>query len=120
MAYRFAVIARFALAAIALPGLIAGSTNVVHAFSLSRTPKPLFTAAVEKANPPPGWTEFCGHYVSECEAKPKIERSIPPTIVLTSETWETITAVNEWVNTHIRPMRDMQHRGRINVWAFAE
>jgi predicted transglutaminase-like cysteine proteinase len=80
----------------------------------------LFTVAVEKANPPPGWTEFCSHYVSECAAQPSTKQGTPPAIVLTSETWETITGVNEWVNTHIQPMPDRAHRGRINVWAFAE
>jgi predicted transglutaminase-like cysteine proteinase len=118
MAYRFEVIGRFAVLVTAVAGLLAGSCRV-EANPFLPTPKPLFTAAVEKANPPPGWAEFCANYVSECEA-PKTTRGIPRSIVLTQEMWETITAVNQSVNTSVQPVPDRIHRGRPNVWAFAE
>jgi len=120
MPFQFAALARLALAAIAIAGFSAGSSNGVEAFSFSSAEKPLFTVAAERANPPPGWAEFCTRYVSECDVKPNTKQSVPRTIVLSSETWETITEVNEWVNTHIQPVPDRVHRGRINVWGFAE
>jgi len=112
MAYRFAVIARFALAAIGAAGVIAESTDGVAAFSFSATAKPLFTSAVERADPPKGWGDFCAQYASECEGKARDPRGI----ILTPEIWQTIGDVNQFVNASIRPIPNMEHRD----WHFAE
>jgi predicted transglutaminase-like cysteine proteinase len=116
MANRCAVVARFALVAISIAGLTAASIGGVQAFSSARTGKPLFTAAVDKAEPPPGWSDFCAQYASECESKTRTPRAI----ILTSERWRTISDVNEYVNEHIQPMTDVERRGRENVWSYAE
>jgi predicted transglutaminase-like cysteine proteinase len=115
MAYRYVVV-RFALAAVSIASLTAALIGGVQAFSSARTGKPLFTAAVDKAEPPPGWSDFCAQYASECEGKTRTPRSI----VLTSERWRTISDINEYVNEHIRPMADVERRGRENVWSYAE
>src|SRR5438067_3947717 len=99
MAYRFVVIARLALAAIGAAGFTAGSTGGVQASSFSPSAKPLFTMAVEKAEPPPGWADFCAEHVSECEGKAVSPRNI----VLMPKIWQTIVGVNKWVNDHIWP-----------------
>src|SRR5260370_3178207 len=112
MAYRFAVIVRLALVTIGVAGLILGSTDAVQAYSLSPTVKPIFTTAVEKADPPKGWAEFCAHYASECEGGARIPRGI----ILTPEISQTINDVNQFVNVQIRPMPNMEHRD----WHFAE
>jgi predicted transglutaminase-like cysteine proteinase len=112
MAVRFAVIARFAFAAIAIEALTAGSIDS-HAASFSATKRPLFTAGLEKATPPNGWAEYCTRYVPECDVKP----STPRNIVLSPATWETIIGVNEWVNDHIKPIKRWD---RINEWSYAE
>ena len=120
MANRFAVVARFAIAAIAIEAFTAESIDSVLANSLSPiTQSSLpssFTAGLEKAEPPKGWTEFCIRYAPECDVKPSTFRNI----VLNPKTWETIIGVNKRVNEHIRPMTDMLHRGRINVWSYGE
>jgi predicted transglutaminase-like cysteine proteinase len=112
MAYRFAVIVRFALTAIGAVGLILGTIDPLQAYSLSPTVKPIFTTALEKATPPKGWVEFCAHYASECEGEARIPRGI----ILTPEISQTINDVNQFVNAQIRPIPNMEHRD----WHFAE
>jgi predicted transglutaminase-like cysteine proteinase len=111
LADRFAVIARFAFAAIAIEAFTAGSIDSVHADSLSPITQSFFTAGLEKAEPPKGWTEFCIRYASECDVKP----STPHNIVLNPESWQTIIGVNKLVNARITP-----RLGRSNVWSYAE
>jgi len=107
---------RFALAAVGLVGLTAASISGVQAFSSARTGKPLYTAAFDKAEPPPGWSEFCAEHFSECLNKARSPRSI----TVTPENWLMIIDVNEHVNEQIRPMTQAERRGRENLWSFAE
>jgi predicted transglutaminase-like cysteine proteinase len=65
MAFRLAIIIRLTLAAVAVLPFTGRSSGAAEAFS--STEKALFTTAVEKADPPPGWSDFCAQYVSECE-----------------------------------------------------
>jgi predicted transglutaminase-like cysteine proteinase len=115
MVYSRAVIVRFALVTISVAALAAAPIGGVQAFS-SPTGKPLFTAAVDKAEPPPGWSDFCAQYESECKGKTRSPRCI----ILTSEKWQTINDVNEHVNQRIQPMTEEERRGRENVWSYAE
>jgi predicted transglutaminase-like cysteine proteinase len=63
----------------------------------------VFTAAVERANAPHGWSAFCARYASEC-AKPSSARKIALTAMASAEAavdWngrnnKAITAVQEW------------------------
>jgi predicted transglutaminase-like cysteine proteinase len=116
MAYRLTVIVRFALLAIGVAGFTARSIDGVQASSVSPTAKPLFTTAVEKAEPPPGWTDFCAEHIAECEGK----TASPRNIVLTSKSWRTIVGANKWVNDHIWPKTDFERQGKENVWSFGE
>jgi predicted transglutaminase-like cysteine proteinase len=116
MAYRRALSVRFALVAMNIAVLSAASIDGVQAFSSARTGKPLFTAAFDKAEPPPGWSDFCAQYGSECQNKTRT----PHSIILTPEKWRTISDVNEYVNEHIQPMTEVERRGRENLWSYAE
>jgi predicted transglutaminase-like cysteine proteinase len=116
MAHRCAVVIRFALAAMSIAVLIPVSIGGVQAFSSTRTGKPLFTGAADKAESPPGWSDFCAQYSGECEGKTRT----PRVIVITSQMWRMISDVNEYVNAHIQPMTEAERRGKENVWSFAE
>lgn len=114
MPHRFSLIALITLAAIGVVPLTAAPGDAVEGFS--STGKALFTTAIEKAEPPPGWSDFCAQYQPECEGKAPMPRSI----TLTPETWRKIVDVNKWVNDHIWPKTDFERRGKENVWSFGE
>ena len=77
---------------------------------------PLYTMIVEDAKPPKGWSEFCVRYPGECNER----TSAPRDITLTPDKWDTIVAVNNWANQHIKPMTDMKHWGKVNKWYYAD
>ena len=102
------------LAAIAFIDL--GSVGAARALSHSHVAPPNFTFAVEQAKAPPGWAEFCAHYIAEC----KEGSDKPFKLALTVDAWEKMVAVNNWANHHIKPTSDKAHWGRPNKWYFAE
>jgi predicted transglutaminase-like cysteine proteinase len=59
----------------------------------------------EVTQPPLGWVEFCIEYDPECKTKP----SGPRDVVLTTQAWKDLEQINLWVNTHVKPMTDMDH-----------
>jgi|SRR5882672_864189 len=75
-----------------------------------------FTAAVEDAPAPGGWSQFCGRYPTECQGSATDTRQIE----LTDEKWDALVGANNWVNRNIKPLTDKKHWGKINVWTYAE
>ena len=65
---------------------------------------------------PLAWKEFCERLPNECV----VNSSEPEVIELTRETWAVINAVNEHVNTTIKPMSDREHWGVEDRWDYAE
>ncbi len=61
---------------------------------------------------PFGWRDFCQKYSDECIAKNIGSTSIN----LTSEVWQTIRQINEWVNHTIQPVSDYDHWGVPESW----
>lgn len=56
-------------------------------------------------------------------AKQEASRSVaaldaPRKIELTPESWETLARVNSRVNREIKPVPDLKHFGRVNVWVY--
>jgi predicted transglutaminase-like cysteine proteinase len=65
---------------------------------------------------PIGWVEFCVEYKPECETKP-VE---PRDIVLTPKVWADLVKVDLWVNTHVKPLTDMDHWGVVERWNYPD
>jgi predicted transglutaminase-like cysteine proteinase len=62
------------------------------------------------------WKVFCERLPNECV----VDSSEPEVIELTRETWAVINAVNEHVNTTIKPMSDREHWGVEDRWDYPE
>jgi predicted transglutaminase-like cysteine proteinase len=55
-------------------------------------------------------------YYPECETKP----SVPRDILLTTQAWQKLERINLWVNSHIKPMTDMDHWGVVERWNYPD
>jgi predicted transglutaminase-like cysteine proteinase len=78
--------------------------------------RPLFVSIGETAKPPIGWIEFCIEYEPECKTKP----TQPRDVVLTTPAWRDLERVNLFVNTHVKPMTDMEHWGVVERWNYPD
>ena len=78
--------------------------------------RPLFVSTGEVAKPPIGWIEFCIEYEPECKTKPTQARDV----VLTTPAWRDLERVNLFVNTHVKPMTDMEHWGVVERWNYPD
>ena len=78
--------------------------------------RPLFVSIGETAKPPIGWIEFCIEYEPECNTKP----TPPRDVVLTTQAWKDLERVNLFVNTHVKPMTDMEHWGVVERWNYPD
>jgi predicted transglutaminase-like cysteine proteinase len=78
--------------------------------------RPLFVSTGETAKPPIGWIEFCIEYEPECKTKPTQARDV----VLTTPAWRDLERVNLFVNTHVKPMTDMEHWGVVERWNYPD
>lgn len=78
--------------------------------------RPLFIATGEMTRPPIGWVEFCVEYDPECKTKP----STPRDVVLSAEARKDLQRINQWVNTNIKPMTDMEHWGVVERWNYPD
>jgi predicted transglutaminase-like cysteine proteinase len=101
---------RGACAAIALWALVGSPTG-------SRAEqRPMFIDIGGVARPPIGWVEFCVEYDPECKTKP----SVPRDVVLSTQAWGDLQRINQWVNTHVKPMTDMDHWGVVERWNYPD
>jgi len=78
--------------------------------------RPLFISLGETTKAPIGWIEFCVEYDPECKTKP----SPPRDVVLSASAWKTLERINLWVNTHVKPMTDMDHWGVVERWNYPD
>ncbi len=76
----------------------------------------LFITIGEVTRPPIGWIEFCVEYDPECKTKP----SLPRDVVLSAKAWKDLQRINLWVNTHVKPMTDMDHWGVVERWNYPD
>jgi predicted transglutaminase-like cysteine proteinase len=96
--------------------LFAVATLVATEKSGSAQERPLFVSVGEATRAPIGWTEFCVEYDPECKTKP----SMPRDVVLSSQAWKDLQRTNLWVNTHVKPMTDMEHWGVVERWNYPD
>jgi predicted transglutaminase-like cysteine proteinase len=76
----------------------------------------LFISLGEATRAPIGWIEFCEENPRECSNR----TSAPRDIVLSAQAWKDLARVNLWVNTHIKPMTDLEHYGVVEKWAYPD
>jgi predicted transglutaminase-like cysteine proteinase len=76
----------------------------------------LFIALGDTVKAPIGWVEFCVEYDPECKTKP----SAPRDVVLSTQAWKDLTRINLWVNSHVKPMTDMDHWGVVERWNYPD
>jgi predicted transglutaminase-like cysteine proteinase len=101
---------RAALASLALvAALTAGGTG-------QASERQLFITTGEVTRPPIGWVDFCVEYDPECKTKP----SQPRDVVLTAHAFADLERVNLWVNSHIKPMTDLDHWGVVERWNYPD
>jgi predicted transglutaminase-like cysteine proteinase len=100
-----------------------GAAAGAIAFALLASPsggtaqeRPLFIALGDVARPPIGWVEFCTEYEPEC----KTRASAPVDVVLSGRAWDELNRVNLWVNSHVKPMTDMDHWGVVERWNYPD
>jgi len=99
----------------AAAGLLALAVQAMPTASMAEE-RPLFITLGETTRAPIGWIEFCVEYDPECKTKP----SQPRDVMLTTSAWKTLDRVNLWVNTHIKPMTDMDHWGVVERWNYPD
>jgi predicted transglutaminase-like cysteine proteinase len=78
--------------------------------------RPLFISLGETTKAPIGWIEFCIEYDPECKTKP----SQPRDVMLSAQAWKDLERINQWVNTHVKPMTDMEHWGVVERWNYPD
>jgi len=100
-----------------------GAAASVMALTLLCSPKAgsaeeraLFIAVGDTARAPIGWVEFCVEYDPECKTRP----SAPRDVVLNAQAWKDLERINLWVNTHVKPMTDMDHWGVVERWNYPD
>jgi predicted transglutaminase-like cysteine proteinase len=101
---RRAAAALLAAAAVALP--VAANADE----------RPLFIALGDNVKAPIGWVEFCVEYDPECKTRP----SQPRDVVLSTQAWKDLERVNLYVNTHVKPLTDMEHWGVVERWNYPD
>ena len=78
--------------------------------------RPLFISTGDTARAPIGWIEFCIEYEPECKAK----ATQPRDVMLNTQAWKDLERVNLFVNTHVKPMTDMEHWGVVERWNYPD
>ena len=99
----------------AAAGLLALATLALPATS-NADERPLFITLGDAVKAPIGWVEFCIEYDPECKTKP----SQPRDVVLTAQAWKDLERVNLYVNTHVKPMTDLEHWGVVERWNYPD
>jgi predicted transglutaminase-like cysteine proteinase len=78
--------------------------------------RPLFISIGENTRAPIGWIEFCVEYDQDCKTKPSQARDV----MLSAQAWKELERVNQYVNTHVKPMTDMEHWGVVERWNYPD
>jgi predicted transglutaminase-like cysteine proteinase len=62
------------------------------------------------------WIEFCAENKRECATRPTEARDV----VLTRTAWADMVRINNWVNTNVKPMTDIEHWGVVERWSYPD
>jgi predicted transglutaminase-like cysteine proteinase len=91
--------------------MLAGSIANSWASEMKLSP---FMATRGATSQPVGHFEFCQGHAAECD----IRSRRPVRVHLTAERWNELVAVNNHVNTTIKPATDEEMFGRPEVWFY--
>jgi predicted transglutaminase-like cysteine proteinase len=80
------------------------------------TERPMFISLGVSSRAPIGWIEFCAGNRRECDTRPMEARDV----VMTPTAWRDLVRVNNWVNSKIRPLTDMEHWGTVERWSYPD
>jgi len=75
-----------------------------------------YVTVLSETRPPIGWVDFCNETPSECAGG----RTEPRDVVLTPKAWHDLVQVNNYVNTTVKPMTDLDHYGVVEKWAYPD
>ena len=78
--------------------------------------RPLFISVGDTTKAPIGWIEFCVEYDPECKTKPSQARDV----VFTPQAWKDLERINLHVNSHVKPMTDLEHWGVVERWNYPD
>jgi predicted transglutaminase-like cysteine proteinase len=107
-------LARFALAACMLAGLMTASGLAQQFASLPTSGRA--SESYGPAKPTEAWINFCRRHGNECG----VNGNEPETVALTPKVWALITATNRKVNRQIKPATDAEHWGVVDRWDFPD
>jgi predicted transglutaminase-like cysteine proteinase len=105
---------RFLAKALIATGLLTGGLVALNAPSAAGSMQSTFAPVGEPTSVPYGWVDFCQRYRGECES-PELTAA---DVNLTPKTMKEIERVNQWVNSNITPMSDVEHWGVIDQWDY--
>jgi len=78
--------------------------------------QPAHILVSEVTQPPAGWVWCCVEYYPECKTRP----SAPRDMLLTTQAREELERINLWVNSHIKPMSDMDRWSVVERWNYPD
>ena len=84
--------------------------------AVAASERPMFISLGTASRAPIGWIEFCAENKRECATRPTEARDV----VLSPAAWADMTRINNWVNTKIKPMTDMEHWGVVERWSYPD
>src|SRR3954447_6843515 len=105
---------RFLAKALIATGLLTGGLVALNAPSAAGGVQAAFARVGGPTSVPYGWVDFCQRYRGECES-PELTAA---DVNLTPKTMKEIERVNQWVNSNITPMSDVEHWGVIDQWDY--
>jgi predicted transglutaminase-like cysteine proteinase len=73
-----------------------------------------FAPAYGQALPPVGYVDFCARHAAECEPLGGLKAEVR----LTSERWQVLGEINNFVNSKIRPAHDIDLQGVPEYWSI--
>ena len=98
------------LAAALMLAVLAGSA------AEAASERPMFVSVGASSRAPIGWIEFCAENKRECATRPTEARDV----VLTRTAWADMVRINNWVNTNVKPMTDIEHWGVVERWSYPD
>src|SRR5216684_2343445 len=102
----------------------AGLAGAALAAALAVTPvqaaseQPLLMSLGAAARAPIGWREFWR--VLRAELAPADRSAGRGAVVLTTQVWNELLRINQWVNETIKPMTDLEHWGVAERWNYPD
>jgi len=96
--------------------ILATVTMLAVPAAMAGPERPIFISVGQDARPPIGWVQFCNDHAAECDGPGGAARDV----MLTSKAWSDLVRINQWVNTSIKPVTDLEHWGVVERWNYPD